>query len=75
MLSSQDGFSIEAKFYLRFRLTNRTIPLSGINDVAELQQWVEQTCRLIRNTPGISECVRKCLMIWATRCAESQEQP
>jgi hypothetical protein len=51
-----------------------TVYATTLNDMAELQQRVEDRCGLIRNTPGILERVRQLLMRHAARCVEAQGQ-
>jgi hypothetical protein len=43
-----------------------------LNDIAELQQMVEDGCELIGNTPGIPGRVRQFLMRIAARYVEAQ---
>jgi hypothetical protein len=46
----------------------------ALNDFAALQQRAEDGCELIRNTSGVFEHARQCLMRRAARCGEAQGQ-
>jgi hypothetical protein len=53
--------SIKLDFFLWGHLKS-VVYVIVVSDVADLQQWVEDECWVIQNTPGMSEQVRQSLL-------------